>query len=146
MDFETRRKIEITCYFMMTLPAFFMFLDDESDWNGISRMAAALGISGSSMELFLISIAGMGIVGILILAVDKEYHPHSIGFKKEGPDSIQRDSGSENPESEPEFVSESHLDSGVQMDSKIGLKNYRKKNTFFRFFHFGTIVRHFVCF
>ena len=107
MDFENKRKIEITCYFIMTLSAFFMFLDEELDWNGISRMAAAFGISESSMILFLISIASMGILGILILAVDKEYHPHSIGFKKERSDSIQGDSELENPESEPEFVSES---------------------------------------
>ena len=49
----------------------------------------------------------IGVFNDLILAVDKEYHPHSIGFKKERPDSIQRDSESENLESEPEFVSES---------------------------------------
>ena len=107
VDFETRRKIEITCYFMMTLPASFMFLDDESDWNGISRMATAFGISESSLELFVISIASMGLVGIGILSTDKEYHPHSIAFKKERSDSVQGDSELENPESEPEFVSES---------------------------------------
>jgi len=106
VDIETKRKIEIACIFMMCL-TFLMFLDDESDWNGISRMATAFGISESSLELFVISIASMGLVGIGILSTDKEYHPHSIAFKKERSDSVQGDSELENPESEPEFVSES---------------------------------------
>ena len=97
MDFETKRRIEFASVAMISPSAIFGFLAKWEIWNGSAFIFLPLGI--------------IGLVGLIILSRDEEYHPHSIFFKGgrgfRSFNSDQEDPESEESGAEPELEPES---------------------------------------